>query len=66
MAKRIHPNQTALLMAIRADPENDIPRLVYADWLVEHNEPERAEFIRVECETQRTDGELDAYAVEKA
>jgi uncharacterized protein (TIGR02996 family) len=61
MANRIHPDQSAILMAIRADPENDIPRLVYADWLEEHEQPERAEFIRIECETQRTDRESDAY-----
>src|SRR3982750_4314118 len=36
-----------LLAAIIADPDEDTPRLVFADWLDEHGEPERAEFIRV-------------------
>lgn len=46
---------TALLAAIRAAPEDDAPRLVYADWLEEHGQPERAEFIRVQCELARRD-----------
>lgn len=41
---------TALLAAIREHPEEDTPRLMYADWLEEHGERERAEFIRVQCE----------------
>jgi len=44
----------ALLAAIRAAPDDDAPRLVYADWLDEHAQPERAEFIRVQCALART------------
>lgn len=40
----------ALLDAILADPEEDTPRLVYADWLEEHGQGERAEFVRVQVE----------------
>src|SRR5262245_34947865 len=43
-------DRTAFLAAIRENPDDDLPRLVYADWLDEHGEPERAEFIRVQCE----------------
>jgi uncharacterized protein (TIGR02996 family) len=43
----------ALFAAILADPADDAPRLVYADWLEEHGQPERAEFIRVQCELAR-------------
>src|SRR4051794_31473628 len=32
------------------NPDDDTPRLVYADWLDEHGDPARAEFIRVQCE----------------
>src|SRR5262249_35303355 len=32
-----------------ADPENDAPRLILADWLDEHGEADRAEFIRLQC-----------------
>jgi uncharacterized protein (TIGR02996 family) len=45
----------ALLAAIRAAPDDDAPRLIYADWLDEHSQPERAEFIRVQCELARND-----------
>jgi uncharacterized protein (TIGR02996 family) len=41
----------ALLAAIRQSPDDDAPRLVYADWLDEHGQPERAEFIRVQVES---------------
>jgi uncharacterized protein (TIGR02996 family) len=40
----------ALFRAIREHPEEDTPRLVYADWLQESGQPERAEFIRLQCE----------------
>jgi uncharacterized protein (TIGR02996 family) len=38
----------ALLAAIRAAPDDDAPRLIYADWLDEHGQSERAEFIRLQ------------------
>ena len=40
-------DREALLRAIIENPEDDAPRLVYADWLDEHGEPDRAEFIRL-------------------
>jgi uncharacterized protein (TIGR02996 family) len=40
----------AFIAAILAAPDDDLPRLVYADWLEEQGEVERAEFIRVQCE----------------
>jgi uncharacterized protein (TIGR02996 family) len=36
----------ALLAAVYAAPEDDLPRLVFADFLDESGEPERAAFIR--------------------
>jgi uncharacterized protein (TIGR02996 family) len=39
----------AFLHAIRAAPNDDAPRLIYADWLEEHGQPARAEFIRLQC-----------------
>jgi uncharacterized protein (TIGR02996 family) len=42
--------ERALLNAILAAPDDDLPRLVYADWLDEHGRTERAEFIRIQCE----------------
>jgi uncharacterized protein (TIGR02996 family) len=38
----------AFLHALREQPEDDAPRLVYADWLEEHGDPDRAEFIRAQ------------------
>lgn len=38
----------ALLKAIIANPDEDTPRLVYADYLQENGDDERAEFIRVQ------------------
>jgi uncharacterized protein (TIGR02996 family) len=43
------------LQAILDDVEDDALRLVYADWLEEHGQPERAEFIRVQVELARLD-----------
>src|SRR2546421_120543 len=39
----------AFLEDICAHAEDDAPRLIYADWLEEHGQPDRAEFIRVQC-----------------
>jgi uncharacterized protein (TIGR02996 family) len=39
----------AFVQAIREAPDDDTPRLIYADWLEEHGRAERAEFIRVQC-----------------
>jgi uncharacterized protein (TIGR02996 family) len=43
----------AMLQAIAAEPDDDDLRLIHADWLEDHGEPERAEFIRVQCERAR-------------
>ena len=43
----------AFLRAIFDAPADDTPRLVYADFLEENGEPERAELIRVQCELER-------------
>jgi uncharacterized protein (TIGR02996 family) len=46
-------DREALLAAILANPDEDTPRLMFADWLDEHGQPERAEFIRVQIELAR-------------
>jgi uncharacterized protein (TIGR02996 family) len=43
----------AFLQAILEQPDDDAPRLVYADWLDEHGDAGRAEFIRVQIELAR-------------
>ncbi len=40
--------EEALLKAILCDPEDDAPRLIYADWLDGEGHSDRAEFIRVQ------------------
>ena len=46
-------DREAFLSAILAHPDDDLPRLVFADWLDEHGDPARAEFIRLQCELAR-------------
>ncbi len=41
----------AFLAAIAEAPANDVPRLVFADWLEEHDDP-LAEFIRLQIELE--------------
>jgi len=54
MAKRrkTHPPMSSEEAAFRAtiirDPDDDARRLVYADWLDDHGQSERAEFIRLQ------------------
>ncbi len=40
----------AFLLAIFTNPDDDLPRLVFADWLDENGEGESAHRMRVECE----------------
>jgi uncharacterized protein (TIGR02996 family) len=40
----------AFLRAIREAPDDDVPRLIYADWLDDHGQSDRAELIRVQIE----------------
>jgi uncharacterized protein (TIGR02996 family) len=49
------PHDRAFLSDILAHPEDDTPRLIYADWLTDHGNPDRAEFIRVQIERARLD-----------
>lgn len=48
-------DEAAFLRAIQDDPNDDVARLVFADWLDEHGQPERAEFIRVQIELTKLD-----------
>jgi uncharacterized protein (TIGR02996 family) len=43
----------ALFQAVCEQPWDDTLRLVYADWLEEHGQAERAAFIRIQCERTR-------------
>jgi uncharacterized protein (TIGR02996 family) len=43
----------ALVRSVFQNPEDDTPRLVFADFLEENNEPDRAALIRLQCELAR-------------
>lgn len=43
----------SFLQSIIESPDDDGPRLIYADWLDEHGDSDRAEFIRVQCAVAR-------------
>jgi uncharacterized protein (TIGR02996 family) len=49
-SSRTHDQECAFLQAILERPDDDTPRLVYADWLEEHGDADRGRFIRVQCE----------------
>ena len=57
-------DRDAFLAAIRDKHDDDLPRLIYADWLEEHGEPQRAEFIRLQCAAAR--GEPSALSAAAA
>jgi uncharacterized protein (TIGR02996 family) len=58
-------DRDALLAAVRESPDDDLPRLIYADWLDEHSNAlpeeerdsagERAAFIRTQIEASRSE-----------
>jgi uncharacterized protein (TIGR02996 family) len=48
------PSAEAFLRDVIDHPDDDGPRLVYADWLDEHDDP-RGEFIRIQCQRTRLD-----------
>ena len=54
MPEELVADELAFLAPIVAIPSDLTTRLVYADWLDEHDDP-RAEFIRVECELATLD-----------
>lgn len=51
----------ALLNGIRDNPNDDAPRLIFADWLEEHGEAERATYIRLAIELNQLGEEHPRY-----
>lgn len=49
----MHPEADAFLDAIFDHPDDDTVRLVYADWLEEHDQGNYAQFIRLQCAAAR-------------
>ena len=58
----MHPEEIALIADIHADPKNQWPRLLYADWLEDNGAPEYAEFIRLQCQEPNIDLTVRNYA----
>jgi uncharacterized protein (TIGR02996 family) len=54
--------RAGFLAAIREAPEDDAPRLVFADWLEDHGDEQRAEFIRAQVLAARLD-DLDPQRI---
>jgi uncharacterized protein (TIGR02996 family) len=55
-------DEAAFLAALKANPADDTTRLVYADWLDENGEPEKAAYLRTIVDSART----DPRAIERA
>jgi uncharacterized protein (TIGR02996 family) len=49
----IEPELQALLQACKDEPDDDAPRLVLSDWLEEHGQADRAEFVRLQVRLAR-------------
>jgi uncharacterized protein (TIGR02996 family) len=47
----------ALFQSICAEPLDDGPRLIYADWLEEQGDSDRAEYIRLQCQLAHLAGD---------
>lgn len=56
------PSKESFLKMIDADPDNDEPRLVYADYLMEKSDP-RGEFISIQCAMEKAKAENDKMEV---
>jgi uncharacterized protein (TIGR02996 family) len=46
-------HEDAFFQDILEHPDDDTPRLIFADWLDDHGDPDRAEFIRLQCRLAR-------------
>jgi len=53
-------DRQAFLNEILANPDDDTPRLIFADWLEEQGDP-RGEFIRIQCEMEEVNHHEPLY-----
>ena len=56
------PGHEPFLRAICENPDDDAPRLIYADWLDENGDSERAEFIRLQIGISGRDDAVEALS----
>lgn len=55
--------QQAFLNAIKHDPDDNLPRLVYADWLEENGKKPHADLIRWQCKYEDRDEPFNSEAL---
>src|ERR1041385_6917015 len=53
--------RSTLFRAVCDSPDDDLPRLVFADYLDECGDRDRAEFIRLQCQLARMQPWEDGY-----
>lgn len=46
-------DRAALVASVASRPDDDLPKLVFADWLEENGDPERGEFVRLSVAAYR-------------
>ena len=51
-------DEAAFLAALQANPADDTTRLVYADWLDENDQPQRASYLRLVAALARAGGDI--------
>lgn len=49
MSDQREAERQALVADVLATPDDDVPRLIYADWLEDGGDAVRAEFVRLQC-----------------
>src|SRR5262245_40315679 len=60
------PDLDGLLQSCKGAPDEVAPRLILADWLEEHGEADRAEFVRLGCSLDRSLEPLPEYEPDHA
>lgn len=58
----MRPGEIAFLQSIHQEPDDDSVRMIYADWLEEQGEVNRAELIRAQCELHTLAPESPKYS----
>ena len=59
--ERTMTEEDAFLASIREAPEDESPRIIFADWLDDHGDHERAEFIRVQILLSQLDRDSPSW-----
>lgn len=62
---KVNMSELAMLKACCANPQDDLPRLVYCDWLDDNDQPEKAAFIRQSLDFAGCCPELTTVDVEE-